>query len=216
MPTAAAGRRQRRAASAATLPSSARRRRDDRIRVVDGPQGQNLPRHVLAPVDSRPLGRAFRNPRQVCREELVEMLRLGRKERRERELCRGARGRVDGGAGRHRAPDEVRFSGSRDAVDRVVNRNVQNRQRPRAGGGGVFSERMASRAAAFHSVTTSARAAADGPMSAAHNNSVRTRGFTAAPLWNLVLDDLERQADVRCAGHVSAERLLSHLTLRRP
>src|SRR4029079_11846644 len=85
-----------------------------------------------------------------------------------------------------------------------------------AGGGGVFSARMASRAAAFHSVTTSARAAATGPMSAAHNNSVRTRGFTAAPLWNLVLDDLERQEDVRCARDVRAESQLGHLTCGAP
>src|SRR5262252_9545395 len=82
-----------------------------------------------------------------------------------------------------------------------------------ASGGGVRSARMASSVAAFHSVTMPARAA--DPVARIAPPAIRIarmRDGTAAPdRADSVLENLEREPDVRCATDVGAQRFLDHL-----
>src|SRR5262245_19453872 len=80
-------------------------------------------------------------------------------------------------------------------------------------GGGVLSARMASSAAAFQAVTTSARTADAAVRTAAHA-TIRGRMDDVTFRVSSVFENLERQTDVRRPAVVGAERLLNDLALR--
>jgi hypothetical protein len=169
---------------------------------------------MLAPLESHLLARAHRGRGRDRGVEVVEARRVFREQGNEDRTRGGTRRRFAGSARRPIALHEIGFVRACDAIDRVVDRCVQDIASAReACGGDVLFARIASRAARFQSVTTSAWAT-DAARNAivTMSSAVIDRDFIAlSPRFDvvdprLVLESLELATNTRRSADVDAVR----------